>query len=85
MNVLVTRKNLLPKEFFEEVSIEENGWQERFELLIKARKNIRFGVHTMPAMSQHILDALNRHKYIYVIEESHTDHLFLLPVGGKVD
>ncbi len=82
MNVLITKS--APEGIFEEVSIEENGWQERFELLIRERKNIRFGVHTMPAMSQHILDALNKHKYIYVIEESHADQLFLLPVGSKV-
>jgi hypothetical protein len=70
---------------FEEVSIEENGWQERFESLIRERKNIRFGVHTMPTPSQHILDVLNKHKYVYVIEESHADQLFLLPIGSKVD
>ncbi len=83
MNVLITKS--APEGIFEEISIEDNGWQEKFALLIRERKNIRFGVHTMPAMSQHILDALNKHKYIYVIEESHADQLYLLPIGSKVD
>ena len=83
MNVLITKS--APEGVFEEISIEDNGWQEKFALLIRERKNIRFGVHTMPAMSQHILDALNKHKYIYVIEESHADQLYLLPIGSKVD
>jgi hypothetical protein len=83
MNVLITKS--APEGVFEEVSTQDQGWQERFESLIRERKNIRFGVHTMPAISQHILDALNKHRYVYVIEESHADQLFLLPVGSKID
>lgn len=83
MNVIITKS--APEGIFEEISIEESGWQERFELLVRERKNIRFGVHTMPVLSQHILDALNKHKYIYVLEESHADQLYLLPIGSKVD
>lgn len=83
MNVLITKS--APEGIFEEVSIEEDGWQEKFELLIRERKSIRFGVHTMPTISQHILEALNHHKYVYVIEESHADQLFLLPMGSKLD
>jgi hypothetical protein len=83
MNVLITES--APEGTFEEVSIELDGWRERFELLVSERKQIRFNVHTMPIISEHVRDSLNRHKYVYVIEESHADQLFLVPIGSKVD
>jgi FtsZ-binding cell division protein ZapB len=71
-----------PEGIFEEVSIEVEGWQDRFKELIGKRQKIQFNVYTMPNLSMEIQTALDRQRYVDLIFESDKDQHFLVPLGN---
>ncbi len=71
----------IPAGKFEEISIEMDGWQLRFENLIREGKKIHFDTFDMPTISEKFLKGLEKHGYVDLILESDDSQHFLVTNG----
>jgi hypothetical protein len=70
--------NSPPQLEFEEVSIEQNNWRERFIQLVRQKKPITYDVCKLPTIAKDIRDELNKNGYHAQILKSDQDRYFLI-------
>ena len=69
----------VPKDKFEDVSIEVDGWQEKFLSLIREHRKIKYDIYTMPTISDELRKELVKSNYTELILESDHSQHFLIP------
>jgi hypothetical protein len=67
-----------PSLCFQEISIHQDNWRERFLGLIREKKPISYDVDDMPNLADDITHELDKNKYRHLILKSNQDSHFLI-------